>query len=190
MWNVDLNVFSQGLQQALYPYYSYGLFGGKDKPPFLTTPVANSQLTIDVIETRYTRVETGERYDFINKVTSKVYRYDPQRVNLPRADRYYGRAGQVHLLDAGREGSSYEFTVTAKDAQGRSASTRTFAYSFIERGGPSGNFASDRLRRPFAERRPALRRGRQGAGDVQARRRRDAFRRQESLPVLTRRSAG
>ena len=43
-WNVDLDVFSQGLKQALYPYYAYGLFNGKDKPPFLTTPVANTQL--------------------------------------------------------------------------------------------------------------------------------------------------
>ena len=95
-----------------------------------------------MIETRYTRTETGERYDFINKVTSKVYRYDPQRVNLPRQTVKTDAQGKFTYSMPAAEGSSYEFTVTARDAQGRDASTRTFAYSFIERGGPSGNFAS------------------------------------------------
>lgn len=142
LFNVDLDVFSQGLQKAAYPFFGYGVFTVKDKPAFLTTPVANAEVTIDITETRYTKTETGDRYDFINKVTSKVYRYDPQRVNLPRQTVTTDAQGKFAYSFSATEGSSYDFTVTAKDAGGRTVSNRTFVYSFIDRGGASGNFAS------------------------------------------------
>lgn len=151
LFNLDVNVFAQGLQKAMYPFYGYGLFSGKDKPPFLTTPVANTPVTLDIIETRYTRTEIGDRYDLINKVTSKVYRYDPQRVNLPRQTLTTGAQGQFAYSMPAAEGSSYEFTVTTRDSGGRSVSNRTYVYSFVERGGPSGGFASIAYEDPSQE---------------------------------------
>jgi len=92
-------------------------------------PSANKSLQAKITEVTYEKEETGEYYDFINKIVRKTYKYN--RIETPFGE-YSGTTDQngehVYNLTVDKD-KSYYVNVSVDDGQGRHDVKRAYLYS-------------------------------------------------------------
>ncbi len=113
---VDLPKFEEGLARGRYPFYAPS---SGTRPAYLEQTVPSQSLTIDVTEITYERREVGERYDFVNKISAKVFTYDQRQRHLPSATVSTDAQGRFSYTFASEAGRLYDVTVSTTDPQGR-----------------------------------------------------------------------
>lgn len=102
---------------------------------YLGTPSPNRTVSASVTEYSYRRIEIGERYDFINKIVRKEYRYETVTTSIGSFNATSGADGRFHIDFPAEAGRSYSVRLTVADDEGRS-----FRYSLYLYTG-SGNYS-------------------------------------------------
>jgi hypothetical protein len=105
-----------------------------------------------VEETRYRAIETGDYYDFIEKVVRKSYRYEEERFPVGEFRASTDRAGRFEVTFPATRDRSYRITLTTSDDAGRVYKEEQYISSFSGVEYP-GNFAqlwADDPGRPYA----------------------------------------
>ena len=123
-------------------------------PAYAGAPVLDQEVSIQITEISYNKVEIGEEYDFISKTVRKVYRYDRIEERVDTQVLRTGGVGQYRYTLWTEEDRTYQIAVSANDAAGRTASLETYAYSRIPRPNPIQGYLDLRFRdetRPFAQ---------------------------------------
>ncbi|MGE0686635.1 MAG: Ig-like domain-containing protein [Dehalococcoidia bacterium] len=129
-YNVDRDVMERDIEQrGTNPYFSSSR---GSVPAGYTAVIPGQSVEIAIEETVYDRVEVGERYDFINKVSRKIYRYDRRVASVSNLTISADANGRFRYSFPANESSSYQIGVLTRDANGRATRTTTGAY-----GGPS-----------------------------------------------------
>ncbi|MFA5827749.1 MAG: Ig-like domain-containing protein [Candidatus Shapirobacteria bacterium] len=82
-------------------------------------PVANQSVSVKTERVWYDKVETGDYYDPINKITSKRYRYDKKTEGVSSQNLITDSNGKVTYSQPVISGQQYEIFVTAIDSQNR-----------------------------------------------------------------------
>lgn len=92
-------------------------------------PSANNKIQAKITEVTYEKEETGEYYDFINKIVRKTYKYN--RIETPFGE-YSGTTDQngehFYNLTVDKD-KSYYVNVSVEDSQGRHDVKRAYLYS-------------------------------------------------------------
>jgi len=94
-------------------------------------PAARRQVTADVTETSYQRVEVGESYDFIAKIVRKEYRYDEVRTSLGSFSATSDAEGGFVISFPAEKDKSYEVDLRVTDDAGRTFRQETYVYSGV-----------------------------------------------------------
>jgi hypothetical protein len=102
-----------------------------DFSDYLGDPAAGRQVTADVTETSYQRVEIGESYDFIAKIVRKEYRYDQVTRSLGSFSATSDADGDFVISFPAGEDKSYEATLRVTDDAGLTFRQETYVYSSI-----------------------------------------------------------
>jgi uncharacterized protein YfaS (alpha-2-macroglobulin family) len=97
-------------------------------------------LSAEITEISYQAVEVGTRYDFINKVVSKEYRYDEVRKLLSRYAGVTDDKGTQTYEFTMQPDRSYELRLAAKDDKGRTDLVDQYLYSFNGYGSRYDNY--------------------------------------------------
>lgn len=95
---------------------------------FIKGPAANTLVKGSLYQDVWTKVEAGERYDFINKKTEKIYHYDHSTQHITDFSLITDSQGYITYngtLDA--EGSYY-VELSAQDNEGRELKRKYFVY--------------------------------------------------------------
>jgi hypothetical protein len=103
-----------------------------DFSDYLGDPAAGRQVTADVTETSYQRVEIGETYDFIAKMVRKEYRYDEVSTSLGSFSATSDGHGHFTISFSAEEDKSYEATLRVTDDADRTFRQETWVYSGAE----------------------------------------------------------
>jgi hypothetical protein len=127
--DLDIARLSQDLDRGAADLFTPP--GRQTTPGYFTTPVAGRVVDVEITEYLYDRIEVGERYDFINKVTYKVYRYQQRQVSLPRRIVTTDAQGSFTLSFPSEANRYLSVTLSAADAQGRRARLTTFVRSTL-----------------------------------------------------------
>jgi len=104
---------------------------GRDFYDYRGDPAAGRQVTADVTETSYQRVEIGETYDFIAKIVRKEYRYDPVRKSLGQFSATSDAHGRFAISFPAGKDKSYEVDLRVTDDAGRTFRQQTYVYSGV-----------------------------------------------------------
>ena len=114
-----------------------------DYSDYLGDPAAGRQVTADVTETSYQRVEIGETYDFIAKIVRKEYRYDPVSTSLGRFTATSDAEGRFAISFPADKDRSYEVDLRVTDDAGRTFRQQTYVYSGVDSYGNTPYLASE-----------------------------------------------
>ncbi len=125
------------------------------RPSYLRDTLAGQTLTVEVAETVYDRQEIGDRYDFINKVTQKVYRYTERHVPVASVGVTTDAQGRFTYAFPVAERSSYRVMVRSTDSEGRVGTETLYVYgtrseysfngAYLRAEGENSTYASPRL---------------------------------------------
>lgn len=107
---------------------------------FMGAPVSGRQVEVQVAEVSYEQIQTGEYYDFIDKIVRPRYRYEERRNTIGTFEAITEGDGRFTVGFAASEDLSYEVTLAATDDTGRRATFRTGVY---------GRFGAYYLDRPY-----------------------------------------
>jgi uncharacterized protein YfaS (alpha-2-macroglobulin family) len=86
---------------------------------YVRDPVPGSPVKVSLYQDVWEKIESGERYDFINKRVEKAYYYRHSTRHIRDYDLTTDGAGKASLKGTVEEGESYYLEVTAKDGEGR-----------------------------------------------------------------------
>lgn len=86
---------------------------------FLKGPVANSLIKASLFQEVWTKEESGQRYDFINKKVEKTYNYNYSTQRLSDFELRTDSQGNVSYTGELDPESSYYLELSAKDSEGR-----------------------------------------------------------------------
>jgi len=105
----------------------------KDSHDYLDDPFVNSEIKGQVYESHWEKNEKGEVYDFINKVTTKIYDYKEvktlqQEILLKTDDK-----GEAVLQFGVGEDKFYTIELMVGDGEGRTARRKTYLYGRLGR---------------------------------------------------------
>ena len=139
----------------------------RDPSDYLGDPAAGRQVTADVTETSYQRVEVGESYDFIAKIVRKEYRYDPVSNSLGRFSATSDAHGRFAISFPAGKDKSYEVDLRVTDDAGRTFHEHTYVYSGVNYYGNTPYLASE-SEEPYAVGDQAVLTMRQGDEDLPA----------------------
>ncbi|MGD0205511.1 MAG: alpha-2-macroglobulin family protein, partial [Dehalococcoidia bacterium] len=114
-----------------------------DYSDYLGDPAAGRQVTADVTQTSYQRVEIGETYDFIAKIVRKEYRYDPVSTSLGRFIATSDAEGRFAISFPAEKARSYEADLRVTDDAGRTFRQQTYVYSGVDAYGNTPYLASE-----------------------------------------------
>ncbi|MGI6085743.1 MAG: Ig-like domain-containing protein [Acetivibrionales bacterium] len=107
---------------------------------YLGKPLAGQKLNLNLVHTTWEKIETGDEYDFINKVVRKTYEYREKRTPAGSATlttSHDGTARYEFTVKPGDEGY-YIAEITAVDGNGRNIKNDVWIYSrYGYRGYPS-----------------------------------------------------
>jgi hypothetical protein len=120
-YNVDPSLFTTGADS-----YGYLLSLG-DRPGYVTGGAPGTTINATVTEQLLVPTEVGETYDFINKVSRKVYRYDVRQGATFNLSVVSDADGAFSLSFPSVEGRQYQVELSALDGQGRTTILRLFA---------------------------------------------------------------
>lgn len=109
---------------------------------FRGNPVPNTKAQVTVKRTWFDKIETGTRYDFINKKTYKTYRYEPREEQVSDGSATTNQDGQFVYTFTPIKDQSYTITVHADDGTGRTAVRSTYLYTGPRFYGGYGGFDS------------------------------------------------
>lgn len=93
------------------------------------SPAGGRRVTARVTEISWRRVETGDSYDFINKIVTKHYRYEEVRRSKGTYSDVSDSRGRFTIAFDGNENRSYEIDLRVTDSGGRAYTTTDYAYS-------------------------------------------------------------
>ncbi|HXH20822.1 MAG TPA: Ig-like domain-containing protein [Dehalococcoidia bacterium] len=122
--------------------YGYGNFRPGKQPAHLTGPAAGQAVRMVVTPRFYEAVEVGERYDFVNKVSRKVYRYQERDGTPFEITTVSDAAGRFSLSFPAPEGSHFQLRLESTDSAGRTAALHVYAAAFAYGGSDIGGIAS------------------------------------------------
>ncbi|PIQ67849.1 hypothetical protein COV92_00850 [Candidatus Uhrbacteria bacterium CG11_big_fil_rev_8_21_14_0_20_41_9] len=94
--------------------------------------VSDLRIEGDIIEITYNRVETGEYYDFINKIVRKTYRYNKIENKIGNFSGTSDSNGEYHYNFPITQDKSYKVNISVVDAEGRMNKATSYAYAPIE----------------------------------------------------------
>lgn len=99
---------------------------------YIGGPVAGHALTAKVVKTTHIKIETGQIYDPINKVTHKTYRYDTKEDEIESIRGVTDSKGEWSFAKAFPEDkdSSYRIDFFGLDSKGRDIKSTAYAYDF------------------------------------------------------------
>ncbi|MBU0707952.1 hypothetical protein KKG41_06295 [Patescibacteria group bacterium] len=103
----------------------YDIWGGE----LFTGPVVEQKLTGVVKKVIYDKIETGQYYDFINKVTRKTYRYDRRLEPYTSFDVDTDINGEANYKFDLETDSSYEMDISYTDNNGRTVTQNDYIWS-------------------------------------------------------------
>jgi hypothetical protein len=115
VYNVDLSK----LEDAEDQYYYTGQAG------YYGDPVPGRTVTANVTDITYDKVETGEYYDFIAKLTRKTYEYRERANPLPPVDLVSGADGSYAFDFPVQPEHWYRIEIYVRDDQGRTGGATT-----------------------------------------------------------------
>ena len=93
----------------------------------LGNPAAGVTVSFEITDVSYSRVETGEYYDFIAKITRTQYRYDEVLSALGTFTAVTDADGAFRHTFAADQERQYRISMRMADAQGRTASQQLYA---------------------------------------------------------------
>lgn len=100
---------------------------------FLKGPAVNTLVKGSLYQDVWTKVEAGERYDFINKVVEKIYHYDHSTKHISDFDLITDSQGNITYTGTLDPEESYYLELSAQDNEGREFKRRYSVYG-SERG--------------------------------------------------------
>ncbi|MFA5134643.1 MAG: Ig-like domain-containing protein [Patescibacteria group bacterium] len=89
-------------------------------------PIPNAQVNLTIYHKYYEQIETGTRYDFINKKTYKTYRYDLHEDIVNETTVASDESGIFNLPFEAQEDWQYKVTANVTDTDGRIATATTY----------------------------------------------------------------
>lgn len=96
---------------------------------FLGAPVAGQWLNLNIVHRTWERIETGEEYDYINKVVRKTYEYREKSTPVSTAKVMTSSDGTAkYYFTADQTEGYYTVEVTAVDGNGRSMKENVWIY--------------------------------------------------------------
>ena len=98
---------------------------------YISAAVPNHSISVDVYKISWEKIETGNEYDFVNKVVRKTYDYQQKKelaFNRTLTTDAEGKAGFDFSVDAGFDGY-YTATITTVDSNGHSMQYETGIYN-------------------------------------------------------------
>ena len=104
----------------------------KDNNDYLGVPAAGQLVSGKLYEYHWDRKETGERYDFINKITVKTYEYVSVKNFLNDVSVMTDSSGQANYSFPVGDAKYYELDLESADTTGRKAKNSVYLYG--ERG--------------------------------------------------------
>jgi hypothetical protein len=110
----------------------YGFYPATRKPAYLVGGVPNQTITATITPQIHERVEVGERYDFVNKISRMTYRYQ-QKTGTPfTLTAITDASGRFEISFPAQEGVGYAIELRTTDDKGREALLRASAggYSY------------------------------------------------------------
>ncbi|MCJ7510393.1 MAG: Ig-like domain-containing protein [Dehalococcoidia bacterium] len=102
-----------------------------DFSDYLGDPAVGRQVTADVTEVSYQRVEIGETYDFIAKIVRKEYRYDEVERSLGGFSATSDADGRFAFSFPAVKDKRYDVNLRVTDDAGRTAHQETYIYSGV-----------------------------------------------------------
>ncbi|MDP3964279.1 MAG: polymorphic toxin-type HINT domain-containing protein [bacterium] len=92
-------------------------------------PVQGKEIKGDIGEVKYDKIETGEYYDFINKVNHKTYRYERRLVPVDDFVVTTNQSGEALFEFEMGENASYEIGLNFSDNEGRTVTRSVYLWS-------------------------------------------------------------
>lgn len=111
---------------ALYSVDAYSAFVNRSLPPHLVETVAGRTITLNVSQDRYEAIEMGQQYDYINKVTQTLYRYEYRPGPVLDTSVTTDADGRFSFSFPADEQASYNIMAGAQDDAGRRSETRAY----------------------------------------------------------------
>lgn len=96
---------------------------------YLGEPAPGLALEANITEISYDKHETGEYYDFINKIVRKQYKYTRRESNLGEYTGVTDKEGEHTYELAMEEGKSYQVRVVVADGQGKYDGRTAYFYT-------------------------------------------------------------
>lgn len=95
-----------------------------------TTPYPGAKIEAQITKIKYEKIETGTRYDFINKKTYKTYSYNKIETNEGNFELLTGKNGEaIYRMNVEPE-TSYSVSIKAYDKNGRYDKYSTYLYYY------------------------------------------------------------
>ncbi len=96
------------------------------EPDYLGDPVVGREVSAQIEEVQYKTVETGQYYDFVEKVVRKTYDYTEVHVPVTTLSMITGEDGVARASFAPDPRKYYHVTVTSRDDAGRPIGTQLY----------------------------------------------------------------
>lgn len=101
---------------------------GKDYDDYLGELAKNRKFTGTVTQVQWVKTETGEYYDFINKVTAKTYDYNKKEDKIATISGETNGKGEANYQFSIDPDKYYYVTIKADDDQGNTAHSTVYVY--------------------------------------------------------------
>jgi alpha-2-macroglobulin len=121
VYRIDPTRF-EGMQDFYVPYSASG------RPKHVTDPAPGTTLTLTVTEQSYEAIVIGEYYDFVNKISRPMYRYEHRTRPVTTLTTTSDALGNFSVSFPARERTSYVIDISVTDDAGRAGGTQTWAY--------------------------------------------------------------
>ena len=115
IYNLDLSRINKGNEKDYNDYHG--------------TPAPGRTVTVAVTEYSYNKVETGNYYDFVQKIVRKQYRYDQVNTPIGEFSATTDAQGNFRIVFPAGENQSYGVALTTTDDSGRSFQSNIGLYS-------------------------------------------------------------
>ncbi len=97
---------------------------------YIGDPVKNHEVRAEIKKITYRRIETGQYYDYINKIVRKSYRYVREEKTVKKLTGATNSSGEWSFEYSlpKEEGSTYRVDFSARGSQGRLAKSSTYVW--------------------------------------------------------------
>lgn len=92
-------------------------------------PLPGRTVTAAVTQEGYSQTETGEAYDFIQKIVRKIYSYTPVHTPIGSFTGVTDASGNFRITFPAARDQSYTIVLSTSDDAGRTSSTSSYLYS-------------------------------------------------------------